>query len=149
MRGFFIFILLLLVLTGALLYKRHNSQSQSVVFTDLAPAPIGPYSQAIRAGDWLFVSGQIGLDANGHIDSTSIEQETELCLRHIRHILRAAGSEMDDVVKCSLYLTDIKQFSKVNAVYARYFKNPAPARETIEVKALPKGAHVEISVIAH
>lgn len=148
MRGFLIFILLLLVLSGVLLYKRHNSQSQSAVFTDLAPAPIGPYSQAIRAGDWLFVSGQIGLDAKGQIDSSSIEQETELCLRHIQNILRAAGREMNDVVKCSLFLTDLKQFNKVNQVYARYFSHSLPARETVEVKALPKGAHVEISVIA-
>lgn len=148
MRTFFILILLFLLAAGILLYKRHTNHSQQVLFTELAPKPIGPYSQAIQAGDWLFISGQIALDANGGLDSSSIEQETRLCLIHLENILKAGGRELDDVVKCTLFLTDLNDFSKVNEVYAKFFSTHPPARETIGVKALPKGAHVEISAIA-
>lgn len=149
MKTLFILILLLLVISGVLLYQRNTSTTHQVIFTELAPKPIGPYNQAIRAGEWLFVSGQIALDANGHLDSSSIERETEICLRHLQNILKAGGRELKDVVKCSVFLTNLRDFPKVNKVYETFFPSQAPARETLGVNHLPKGAHIEISAIAH
>ena len=126
-----------------------NKDPRAVIFTKLAPAPIGQYSQAIKTNGTLYVSGQIGLRPDGAMDSTSIENECTQVLNNIKAIVEAAGMKMNNISKSTIYLTDLKNFAKVNDVYKTYFPVNPPARETIEVKALPKGAHLEISVIAN
>jgi 2-iminobutanoate/2-iminopropanoate deaminase len=121
---------------------------KQVVHSDNAAAPIGPYSQGILAGNILFVSGQIGVNASGDLDTTSIEGECRQALENIKSIVEAAGMRMKHVAKATIYVTDIKNYAAVNTVYQSYFQTDYPARETVEVKKLPKGAHIEISVIA-
>lgn len=125
-----------------------GGKKEKVIYTDKAPAPIGPYSQATLSHGVLYVSGQVALRTNGSMDTSSIENECRQVLNNIKAIVEAGGKTLGDVRKASIFTTDLKQFSKINAVYSTYFTNEPPARETIEVKALPKGAHVEISVIA-
>ncbi len=125
-----------------------TKSKHEVVLTKGAPAPIGPYSQAIKTEDMLFVSGQIGLTPDGKLDSTTIETECKQVMENIKAIIEAAGYKMHDVVKSTIYTTDLKKFQQINEVYKTYFPNNPPARETIGVSALPKGAHVEISVTA-
>ncbi len=119
------------------------------VRTTAAPAPVGPYSQAIRSGGLVFVSGQIPLDpATGEKVEGEIEDEARQVLANLRAVLEAAGSSMDRVVKATVYLTDLSLFPRVNAVYAEAFAHdPAPARVTVGVAALPLGAQVEIDAI--
>ena len=121
-----------------------------VVFSENAPAPVGPYNQAVICGGTLYVSGQIPLDPQtGVLVTGSIEVETHQVMRNIAAILEAAGVSFDHVLKCSVFVTDIQDFGRINAVYATYFDEAnAPARELVQVAALPKGANVEISVIA-
>ena len=109
-----------------------------------APAPVGPYSQAIRAGGWLFASGQIPLDpATGKIVTGEIEDEARQVLTNLKAVLVAGGSGLDRVVKATVYLTDLSLFPRVNAIYAEYFSvEPAPARVTVGVASLPLGARV-------
>jgi len=122
---------------------------KKVVNTNNAPAPIGPYSQAIAAGGFLFVSGQIALNAStGEIVSDNIRAEAEQVMKNIGAVLSEAGLDFSHVVKTSIFLTDMQSFAQVNEVYGTYFKNEFPARETIQVAALPKNVNVEISVIA-
>jgi 2-iminobutanoate/2-iminopropanoate deaminase len=147
MRTAFTILLLLLVLFGFFLYRENNTSGARGIYTELAPKPIGPYSQAIKCGDLLFVSGQIAL-VNGVLDSSSIERETELSLNAIKSLVQEADLKMEDVSKCTIYMTDLTQFEKMNKVYASFFKENPPARECVEVRALPKGAHVEISAMA-
>jgi len=120
------------------------------VRTSGAPAPVGPYSQAIRAGDWLFASGQIPLDpATGKIVTGEIEVEARQVLVNLGAVLEAAGTGFDRVVKATVYLTDLSLFPRVNAIYAEFFSTaPAPARVTVGVASLPLGARVEIDAIA-
>ncbi|MBA2610347.1 MAG: hypothetical protein H0U95_00145 [Bacteroidetes bacterium] len=132
-----------------LVFAFTSKNRKEVILTQLAPAPIGPYSQAIKTGGTLYVSGQVGLKPDGTFDTTSIERESTQALNNIKAIVEAGGMSMDDVCKATIYLTDIKNFAKVNEVYKTYFKLNPPARETVEVRTLPKGAHVEISVIAN
>jgi|SRR5690606_20791342 len=123
---------------------------KEVINTGLAPAPIGPYNQAIKAGNTLYVSGQIPLDAkSGEIVSGDITRETELVMENIGHVLKEAGYDYSDVVKTTIFLSDMDLFSEVNATYGTYFINDAPARETVAVRTLPKNVRVEISVIAY
>lgn len=123
--------------------------SKSIIFSEKAPAPIGPYSQAIKAGNTLYVSGQIPINAeNGKLVSDDIASETDQVMKNIRAILNAAGMDFGNVVKCSIFVTDMRDFSIVNAAYEKYFDNEPPSRETVEVAALPKGVNVEISCIA-
>lgn len=120
-----------------------------IVNTSGAPAPIGPYNQAVRVGDLLFVSGQIPLDAaSGALVQSGIQAETEKVMENLAAILEEAGMDFSNVVKSSIFLTDMHQFAQVNEVYARYFPENAPARECVQVAALPKFVNVEISVIA-
>jgi 2-iminobutanoate/2-iminopropanoate deaminase len=120
-----------------------------VVFTDSAPKPIGPYSQAIRKGNAVFVSGQVGIDpATGKFDTADIATETKRALDNVRAILQASHLSMNDIAKTTIYLTDVQNFKTVNEVYATYFSGAFPARETVGVAALPKGMHIEISVVA-
>jgi 2-iminobutanoate/2-iminopropanoate deaminase len=123
---------------------------RSAVSTPHAPQAIGPYSQAIRAGDLLFVSGQIPLDpATGQIVDGGIGPQTERVLTSIGAILTAAGSSYDQVVRCTVFLADMSEFAVMNEVYGRFFTSPAPARATVQVARLPRDVRVEIDVIAH
>ena len=119
------------------------------VLTDKAPKPIGPYSQAITAGGLVFTSGQIAIDpADGAMVAGDIVKETEQVFTNLAAVLTAAGTSLGRAVKTTVFLTDMGLFDKVNEVYARHFREPFPARSTIQVAALPKGAAVEIEVIA-
>ncbi len=127
-----------------------DANRQLEIRTEAAPAPVGPYSQAIRLGEFVFVSGQIPLDPKtGEIVPGEIEDETRQVLTNLKAVLEAAGSALSCVVKATVYLTDIRLFARINAVYAEAFDaDPAPARATVEVSALPLGARVEIDAIA-
>jgi reactive intermediate/imine deaminase len=117
--------------------------------TDKAPAAIGPYSQAVAAGDTVYLSGQIGLDPkSGKLVEGGISAETKQVLENIKAVLSAAGSDETQVVSVNVYLTDMNDFAAMNDIYAGFFKEPFPARATVAVKSLPKGAKVEISVVA-
>lgn len=121
-----------------------------IIKTSSAPAPIGPYSQAVKAGNHLYISGQIAIDpATNELLIGSIEEETELVMSHIDSVLKAAGYELSDVVKTTIFLSDMSLFPKVNEIYGQSFKINPPARETVAVKGLPKGVNVEISIIAY
>jgi 2-iminobutanoate/2-iminopropanoate deaminase len=123
--------------------------SKSAVSTPSAPAAIGPYSQAIRVDNLLFVSGQIPLDpATGALVTGGIEAETKRVMENLAAILKAAGSGFDQVVKTTIFLKDMANFQKVNEIYGGYFKPPFPARATVEVARLPKDVDVEIDCIA-
>lgn len=114
-----------------------------------APQAVGPYSQGILTDDFIFLAGQIPLDpATGQLTGQNVTEQTERVLQNIEALLKAAGCTMDDVVKATVFLMDLGQFAAMNEVYARYFKNVPPARSTIQVAGLPKGAQVEIEVIA-
>ena len=120
-----------------------------IIETDKAPPAIGPYSQAIRIGDLLYTSGQIALDPiSGEFVSGEIEQETQQTIQNILAILQADGMSLDDVIKTTVYLSDMDHFSRMNKVYKKYFTKNKPARACVQVAALPKGAKVEIDAIA-
>jgi len=123
---------------------------KTIIRTDRAPLPIGPYNQAVLAGNFLFVSGQIALTPDtGELVTGDIKSETSRVMENISAILEAAGLGFSDVVKSTIYLTDMGNFAVVNEVYGRYFKEEsAPARETVQVSKLPKNVNVEVSVIA-
>ena len=122
---------------------------KTIINTNNAPAPIGPYSQATLAGGFLFVSGQIPIDPlSGELVSSDIKAEATQVMENIKAILTEAGLGFDNIVKTSIFLTDLQNFVQVNEVYGTYFTADYPARETIQVSALPKGVNVEISVIA-
>lgn len=125
-----------------------SQKNKEIVYTDKAPKPIGPYSQAVKAGNTLYVSGQIALKSDGTLDSSSIENETTQVMANLKAVLEAAKMNFKNVVKSTIYVTDLKNFKRINDTYATFFTENPPARETVEVKALPKGAHIEISVIA-
>lgn len=124
--------------------------AKSVIFSAQAPAPIGPYSQGIQAGNMFFFSGQIAIDqSTGNLVTTAgIEAETLQVMKNLQAVLAAAGLTFSHVVKCTIFLKDMNDFPKVNAVYGEYFTEQPPARETVEVSRLPKDVHVEISCIA-
>lgn len=122
---------------------------KKIIRTDKAPAPIGPYNQAVMAGNMLFVSGQIALDpVDGTLYQGDISIETEKVMNNIKAILQEAGMDFSNVVKTSIFLMDMGKFTQVNEVYSRYFTDNYPARETVQVAGLPKGVQVEISVVA-
>jgi 2-iminobutanoate/2-iminopropanoate deaminase len=123
--------------------------SKEVVISESAPRPIGPYSQAVAFENLLFVSGQIGIDSNtNNLVSGGIEQEFRQIMENIKKILEAGNSDLQKVLKVTIYLTDIRNFSKINTLYSEYFNENFPARETVEVVRLPKEAQIEVSVIA-
>lgn len=113
-----------------------------------APAAIGPYSQAIKADDLIFVSGQLPIDSSTGNMPSSIEEQTRQSLTNIKYILEEAGSNMDNIVKTTVLLSDLNNFAKMNEVYATFFKDAAPARACYQVVALPKGALIEVEAIA-
>lgn len=119
------------------------------ISSDGAPAAIGPYSHAIRAGAYVFCSGQIGIDkATGKLVSDDAGGQAEMCVRNLSEVLRSAGLSLGDVVKTTIFLTDMHDFEKVNSSYGKAFQGWKPARSTVQVAALPKGALVEIEAIA-
>lgn len=120
-----------------------------VVYSPIAPEPIGPYSQAMLAGNTLFVSGQIAIQqSSGNLVTGNIEEETTQVMKNLSEVLKAAGFTFKDVVKCTIFLKDMDNFPKVNAIYGKHFAETPPARETVEVSRLPKDVNVEISCIA-
>ena len=122
---------------------------RDVILTDRGPKPIGPYSQAIRANGFLYVSGQVALDPKtGEMTGTEIRQQTERTLENVKGILEAAGSNLHHVVKTTVFLKDMNDFAAMNEIYAKYFASVPPARSTVQVARLPKDALVEIEVIA-
>lgn len=122
---------------------------RTAIETDGAPGAIGPYSQAVRDGRMVFVSGQVALDPiTGELIAGDVAAQTERVMRSAGAILAAAGASYSDVVRTTVYLVDLADFGAMNAVYARYFAVPEPARSTVQVAALPKGASVEIDMIA-
>ncbi|MCY3758435.1 MAG: RidA family protein [Acidobacteria bacterium] len=124
---------------------------KTIIQTGEAPGAIGPYSQAVRAraSEFLFLSGQIGLDPQtGELVPGDIEDQTERVLRNLEGVLRAAGSSLDQVVKTTIYLTDMQEFPRVNQVYGKFFGESLPARATVGVSSLPKGALVEVEALA-
>ncbi len=123
--------------------------AKEVIYSANAPEPIGPYSQAIKAGGMLFISGQIAIQkSTGQMILDSIGEETAQVMANLSEILRSAGMDFSHVVKCTIFLKDMNNFPKVNEVYGQYFKKQPPARETVEVSRLPKDVNVEISCIA-
>lgn len=122
--------------------------TRDVVHTSAAPAAIGPYSQAIRAGRFLFLSGQVGAEPSDGVLADGVAAQADRALRNISAVLAEAGSGFDQVVKTTIFLTDIGDFSAVNEVYARYLSSPFPARSTVAVAALPKNARVEVEMVA-
>jgi 2-iminobutanoate/2-iminopropanoate deaminase len=122
---------------------------RQVISTEQAPKAIGPYSQAIRIGDFIFCAGQAGLDpAAGNLVKGGIEAETRRVLQNLSAVLQAAGSSMSRVVKTTVFITNMDEFQKMNAIYAEFFPANPPARSTVQVSRLPKDACVEIEVIA-
>ena len=123
--------------------------SMKSIHTNQAPAAIGPYSQAIEANGMIFASGQIPIDpATGQFVEGGIQEQTRQALTNARNILQAAGTDMENVIKTTVYLSDIHNFAAMNEVYAQFFTEPFPARSAVAVKHLPKGALVEIEVLA-
>ena len=123
--------------------------SKEIIYSNQAPEPIGPYSQAVKAGQMLFVSGQIAINrTTGAIINSSIPDETNQVMANLEAILKQAGTNFNNVVKCTIFLKDMSSFPVVNEVYGKFFANNPPARETVEVSRLPKDVNVEISCIA-
>lgn len=122
--------------------------SRSIIATDKAPAAIGPYSQAVRAGNTVYFSGQIPLDpATGNLVDGDIAAQTRRVFDNLKAVAEAAGGSLDKIVRAGIYVTDLANFATVNAVMAEYFQAPFPARSTIEVSGLPKGAQVEVDAV--
>lgn len=124
-------------------------QTRRIITTDRAPRAIGPYSQAIGVGGFLFLSGQVPLDpSSGEMLRGSIQDEVARVLDNLQAVLQAAGCRLEQVVRTTVFLTDLGDFEAMNAVYARYFGDSRPARSTVQVAALPRGARVEIDAVA-
>lgn len=123
--------------------------NKKIINTDKAPAPIGPYSQAVLVNNILYVSGQIAINpATGQLVMDNIIEETQQVMNNLKAILEAAGMDFSNAIKSTIFLKDMNQFSSVNEVYGAFFKSDFPARETVQVAALPKFVNVEISVVA-
>jgi 2-iminobutanoate/2-iminopropanoate deaminase len=144
------FLAIFLALFATLRLKQiYLSPMKHIIQTDLAPLPIGPYSQAVKANGMLYTSGQIAINpATQEYTPLDVEAETELVMQNMKAVLEAAGTDFSAVVKTSIFLADMNDFPKVNAVYAKYFTGEFPARETVQVACLPKSCKVEISMIA-
>ena len=137
----------MLYLPGFSLPSRYHLVKQ-VVFTDKAPRPIGPYSQAVQSGDFVFISGQIGIDpATGNITG-SAEEQTTRAMENLRAVLQESGLGFEDVVQTRVYLVNMSDWTAVNGIYSAYFTDNYPARAAVQVAALPKGAAVEIEMVA-
>jgi len=129
--------------------KGRNKHMKKEIKTEKAPKAIGPYSQAIMANGFVFASGQIAIDpSTGELKTGTIEEQTRLVLNNLKAVLEAAGSSFDKVVKCTVFLQDMNDFSRMNAVYGEFFKPPYPARAAVQVARLPKDVKIEIEAIA-
>ncbi len=134
---------------GINLYFQEELKMKKIVKTDRAPAPVGPYSQAIISGDFIFTAGQIALNPeSGELERAEIKLQTERVIQNMKAVLEAAGSDLSKVVKTMVFLKNMDDFVAMNEVYARYFTGDAPARSAVEVSRLPKDAMVEIECIA-
>ena len=138
------------IVFGLFLFSLFAQQGgKQVIYTDKAPKPIGPYSQGILAGNALYLAGQIAIDPKtGKMDTADIESEIRRVLKNLGEVLSAGGMNYINIVKATIYTTDLKYFKTINAIYGEYFKETPPARETVQVAGLPGKAHVEISAIA-
>lgn len=123
--------------------------SKTIIKSHYAPAPIGPYSQAVMANGTLYVSGQIAIDpASGKLVTEDIAAETHQVMKNLQYILNAADMDFDNVAKCTIFIRDMNDFQTINGIYGQYFEKNHPARETVEVSRLPKDVNVEISCVA-
>jgi len=123
---------------------------KTIIHTKDAPAPIGPYSQAVAANGFLFVSGQVAINPeNNELNLSSLNEETHQVMRNLKAVLLEAGYTFNDIVKTTIFLSDMSLFAEVNEIYGSYFSGNFPARETVAVRGLPKGVNVEISVTAY
>jgi len=146
----------LITLSGAaligpklLIKQKRRKSMQKEIKTEKAPQAIGPYSQAVEANGFVFCSGQIPIDpATGKLINGTVEEQTRLVLNNLKAVLEAAGSSLEKVVKCNVFLQDMNDFTKMNAVYGEFFKSPYPARAAVQVVRLPKDVKVEIEAIA-
>lgn len=144
---FLILCTILIAISYIFIYER-NSMSKEIIFTEKAPKAIGPYSQAVKANGFLFVSGQIPLNpVTGDLMNASIEDQAEQVIKNLTSICEAANLTLSDIVKLTIYITDMKDFAVVNAAMLKHFKEPYPARATVEVSALPLGVNVEMDAI--
>ena len=144
---FLILCTILIAISYIFIYER-NSMSKEIIFTEKAPKAIGPYSQAVKANGFLFVSGQIPLNpATGDLMNASIEDQAEQVIKNLTSICEAANLTLSDIVKLTIYITDMKDFAVVNEAMLKHFKEPYPARATIEVAALPLEVNVEMDAI--
>ena len=142
------FLCTILILTISIFSKELNQMSKEIISTKNAPQAIGPYSQAVKTGNLMFISGQIPLNPEtGDLVSGSIEDEANQVLNNIKSICEAAGNSLEDIVKITIFLTDLDNFATVNEVMKEHFSEPYPARATIEVSGLPLGVNVEIEAI--
>lgn len=122
---------------------------KKIIYTKNAPAPIGPYSQAVLHNNILYVSGQIAINPiTGEIDLSNIKMETKQVMENLKAVLQEAGMNFSHIIKCSIFISDMRNFAEINEVYGSYFTSDFPARETVEVSVLPKNVNVEISAIA-
>jgi 2-iminobutanoate/2-iminopropanoate deaminase len=129
---------------------KEQVMKRQIVHTEEAPAAVGPYSQAVRSGPFLFTAGQVGLDpATGTLVEDEIEAQTARVLRNLQAVLKAAGADFSDVVKTTVFLLDMGEFGAMNAVYRSFFGDSPPARSAVQVAALPLGARVEIEAVAY
>ena len=144
---FLILCTILIAISYIFIYER-NSMSKEIIFTEKAPKAIGPYSQAVKANGFLFVSGQIPLNPEtGDLMNASIEDQAEQVIKNLTSICEAANLTLSDIVKLTIYITDMKDFAVVNESMLKHFKEPYPARATVEVSALPLGVNVEMDAI--
>lgn len=141
------FLLILCISLGTVSFAQ--SPDKQVIFSDKAPKAIGPYSQGILSGNTLYLSGQIAIDPKtGKMDTLSLESEIHRVLKNLGEVLKSADMSYENVVKTTIYTTDLKNYKTINNIYGEYFKEKHPARETVQVVALPGKAHVEISGVA-
>src|SRR5690554_2485342 len=130
-------------------YTNINRSLMKIIKTNNAPEPIGPYSQAIEHKGTLYMSGQVAINSeSGKMDNADLQTETHRVMKNMGAVLKAAGMDYSNIVKCTIFILDMNKFGEVNSVYGSYFKSTFPARETVQVSALPAGAQVEISAIA-
>jgi 2-iminobutanoate/2-iminopropanoate deaminase len=143
----FVLSLLLTLLAASVMFGQETDKK--VIFSTKAPKVVGPYSQAILTGNTLYVSGNIGIvPETGEMDTLNFETELRRVMLNLEAVLKEAGMSYENVVKATVFMTDLANYKLMNTIYAEYFKTAPPARETVQVVALPKGAHIEISCIA-
>jgi 2-iminobutanoate/2-iminopropanoate deaminase len=155
-KHFIIYIIILFSFYGSGIYSQSTnkisnrlSAAKRIITTSEAPKPIGPYSQAVSTNGFLFISGQIAIDpVSGKMDTADISRQTRRVMENINAIIKASDMDFTNVIKTTIYITDMSKFAIINDIYAKYFKDNFPARETVQVAKLPKNAGIEISMVA-